>query len=97
MHSFPVPLNPSVTHLQSYPSEVFMHTASSSQSFSSMHSSLSESKNNQDQNFAPFTLCLREIRGDGRYVLSSCLFIIFICHTQNTENTPDKKLHCDRI
>ena len=41
MHSFPFPVNPCVAQRQLYPFKVFVHTASSSQSFSSMHSLVS--------------------------------------------------------
>ena len=44
MHFFPFPVNPCVAQRQLYPRKVFVHTASSSQSFSSMHSLVSGEK-----------------------------------------------------
>ena len=46
VHSLPFPVNPTVAQRQLYPCKVFVHTASSSQSFSSMHWSVSRENQN---------------------------------------------------
>lgn len=74
VHSLPFPVNPTVAQRQLYPCKVFVHTASSSQSFSSMHWSVSRENQNTGMlsAFTSLTTCEHKIwQWESRTAVSS--------------------------